>query len=100
MGWCARISLRILQERLQKMAAMGYETVEMCPPVGYSRFGFGAFAEYSAAELRRIIMDAGLTCMSSHDTALELREDLPVRIEFAQQLGVDPDGFSPYISPR
>jgi len=73
---------------LTKMAAMGYESVELCSPVGYQKYGFGHLAKYSAAELKAILNDAGLSCISSHYTVDELREDLPARITFAQEMGL------------
>jgi len=73
---------------LAEMAAMGYETLEMCSPVGYGQYGFGPLANLSAREMKSIIADQGLTCMSSHYTPVELRDDIQARIAFAQELGL------------
>ncbi len=72
---------------LAKMAAMGYESLELCSPVGYQKYGFGHLAEFSASDLKGIITDAGLSCTSSHYTIVELREDLPARMAFAKAMG-------------
>ncbi len=72
---------------LARMAGMGYESLELCSPVGYQRYGFGHLAEYSASDLKAVINDAGLLCTSSHYTVAELREDLPARIAFAEAMG-------------
>ena len=73
---------------LDKMAGMGYESIEMCSPVGYGNYGFGPLAHFSAREMKAIIEDHGLTCTSSHYTPVELREDIAARIAFAQELGL------------
>lgn len=73
---------------LKKMAEMGYETLEMCSPVGYGQYGFGPLAHLSAQEMKTIIEDNGLTCMSSHYTPVELRDDINARIAFAKELGL------------
>ena len=74
---------------LAKMAGMGYESLELCSPVGYQKYGFGHLAGYSAQELKTIIADAGLSCTSSHYTVAEVREDLPARMAFAKEMGYD-----------
>ena len=73
---------------LAEMASQGYETLEMCSPAGYARFGFGPIAEFGTKSIKSMITDAGLTCVSSHFTPIELREDLEASIEFAQELGL------------
>jgi len=73
---------------LKMMAGLGYQTVEMCSPPGYVSTGFAPLVNMKAAEMRRIIDDAGLTCPSCHFTFGELKEKLDDRIEFAKQLGM------------
>ena len=75
-------------ETLKEMAAMGYSQVEMCSPLGYSNAGFEPLNSMSGTEMRKIIEDAGLTCVSSHYNMGELRESLDNRIEWATQLGM------------
>ena len=75
-------------ETLKEMAAMGYSQVEMCSPLGYSNAGFEPLNSMSGTEMRKIIEDAGLTCVSSHYGMGELRESLDNRIEWATQLGM------------
>ena len=72
---------------LANMAALGYESMELCSPVGYGKYGFGYLAEYSAADLKSMITDSGLSCTSSHYTIAELREDLASGMTFAQEMG-------------
>jgi len=73
---------------LKKMAAMGYSQVEMCSPLGYSMAGFKPLNEMSGTEMRKIIEDAGLKCISSHFTSGELKNSLDNRIEWASQIGM------------
>ncbi len=73
---------------LNKMAAMGYEYVEMCSPKGYMG-PFEPLAKYSGRDLKNKIADTGLKCNSSHFTFGELKEHLEERIEFAQQMELD-----------
>ena len=89
-SWVVRTDLAAdFAGTLVKMAAMGYEAIEMCSPVGYRNYGFGPLAEHSATDMKSIITDAGLSCDSSHYTAPELREDLRARIDFAKELGLN-----------
>lgn len=69
---------------LKRMAAMGYETVEMCSPPGY---GWTPLAKYSGKEMKKIVNDAGLQLESTHYGMKELRENLAERIEFAATSG-------------
>ena len=73
---------------LKMMAGLGYKQVEMCSPLGYSNAGFEPLNSMSGTEMRKIIEDAGLTCVSSHYGMGELRESLDNRIEWATQLGM------------
>src|SRR5919109_2404182 len=60
---------------LKQLAAAGFQTIEMCSPVGYSDSGFGGLTRYKGSKLKRIITDAGLTCTSSHFGFDELRKN-------------------------
>src|SRR5512135_2925909 len=51
---------------LKQLAAAGFGAIEMCSPVGYADNDFGGLVKYKGGELKRIISDAGLTCVSSH----------------------------------
>src|SRR3954471_18909465 len=51
---------------LKQLAATGFQSIEMCSPVGYADSGFGGLRKYSGSELRKIVEDAGLKCVSSH----------------------------------
>ena len=73
---------------LKMMADIGYQGVEMCSPPGYISSGFEPLVKMKPEEMRTIITDAGLSCVSSHFTFDELKNKLDERIEFAQKLGL------------
>ncbi len=78
---------RDLTGTLQKAAAMGYTYVEMCSPSGYMG-PFEPLAKYSGKELKALIEETGMGCISSHFTMNEMRTNLEERIEFANELGL------------
>src|ERR1700730_12760917 len=53
---------------IKQLADAGFQTVEMCSPVGYADSGFAGLGKYSGTELRKILADAGVGCVSSHFT--------------------------------
>lgn len=73
---------------LKQLADAGFQSVELCSPVGYRTMGFGALAEFKGSELRRVINDHGLTCISCHFGIKELRAGLADRIAWASDLGL------------
>jgi len=73
---------------IKQLAAAGFQTIELCSPVGYADSGFAGLAKYSAAELKRILGDAGVTCISSHFSIDELRANQEDRIAWAKSLGL------------
>jgi sugar phosphate isomerase/epimerase len=73
---------------LKQLAAAGFQSIEMCSPVGYSDNGFGGLVKYKGAEIKKIINDAGLTCVSSHFGLEELRKNQDDRIAWATDVGL------------
>ncbi len=73
---------------IKQLAGAGFQTIELCSPVGYADSGFAGLAKYRGSELRRILADAGVTCVSSHFTMKELRENQPGRIAWAKDVGL------------
>src|SRR5260370_8736730 len=66
----------------------GFQSIELCSPVGYAEFGFAGLAKYTGAELRKILSDAGVTCLSSHFGIKELRKNQEGRIACAKEAGL------------
>jgi len=73
---------------IQQLAAAGFQTVELCSPVGYADSGFAGLAKYTGAELRKVLADAGINCVSSHFGIEELRKDQAGRIAWAKDVGL------------
>ena len=73
---------------VKQLAQAGFQSIELCSPVGYADSGFAGLAKYSAAELRKILGDAGVTCVSSHFNIKELRENQEGRIAWAKGIGL------------
>src|SRR6266436_2595018 len=73
---------------IKQLAAAGFQTIELCSPVGYADEGFAGLAKYKGAELRKILGDAGITCESSHFGIQELRDDQEGRIAWAKDAGL------------
>ncbi len=73
---------------IKQLATAGFQTIELCSPVGYADNGFAGLAKYSGTELRKILSDAGVSCVSSHFGIDELRKDQAGRIAWAKDVGL------------
>src|SRR6266699_1661463 len=73
---------------IKQLAEAGFQTIELCSPVGYADSGFAGLAKYNGTELRKILGDAGVTCVSSHFGIDELRKNQAGRIAWAKDLGL------------
>jgi sugar phosphate isomerase/epimerase len=73
---------------IKQLAAAGFQTIELCSPGGYADLGFGGLAKYKGSELRKILSDAGVSCISSHFGIEELRENQERAISWAKDLGL------------
>jgi len=73
---------------IKQLAEAGFQAIELCSPVGYADSGFAGLAKYKGAEIRKILGDAGVTCVSSHFGISELRENQERAIAWAKDLGL------------
>src|SRR6202163_3585317 len=73
---------------IKQLAASGFQSIELCSPVGYADSGFAGLAKYNGAELKTILSDAGVTCVSSHFGIKELRDNQEGRIAWAKDVGL------------
>jgi sugar phosphate isomerase/epimerase len=73
---------------IKQLAAAGFQSIELCSPMGYAEYGFGGLSKYTPAELKKILSDAGVTCISSHFGIDELRKDQPSSIAWAKEVGL------------
>src|SRR6267378_2128890 len=73
---------------IKQLAQAEFQSIELCSPVGYAEYGFAGLVKYSGTELRKILGDAGVTCVSSHFGIKELRENQEGRIAWAKDVGL------------
>jgi sugar phosphate isomerase/epimerase len=73
---------------IKVLADAGFQMIELCSPVGYADSGFAGLAKYKGAELRKILSDAGVGCVSSHFGIGELRENQERAIDWAKDVGL------------
>ena len=73
---------------MKQLAGAGFQSVELCSPIGYAEYGFGGLSKYSGAELRNILADVNLICVSSHFTIIELRQNQAKAIAWAKDVGL------------
>jgi len=71
---------------VKTLAEAGFQSIELCSPVGYDEFA--PVGKYKGSELRKILSDNGVICISSHFDIKELRADLPGRIAWARDVGL------------
>jgi len=85
---------------MKMMADMGYQSVEMCSPPGYVSSGFGSLQKLKATEMKKIINDAGLTCVSCHYGFKELKDNIEDRMDFANELELEQMVISSFGLPK
>jgi sugar phosphate isomerase/epimerase len=73
---------------IKQLADAGFQSIELCSPVGYADSGFADLAKYKGSELRKILSDAGVICVSSHFGIDELRKNQEDRIAWAKDVGL------------
>jgi sugar phosphate isomerase/epimerase len=73
---------------IKQLSDAGFQTIELCSPVGYAEHGFAGLSKYSGTELRKILADAGVSCVSSHFGIKELRDNQEGRIAWARDVGL------------
>ncbi len=71
---------------MKGLAAAGFTQIELCSPYGYT--DFSGLQQYKPAELRKMINDFGLQCISSHWGAKELFEKADESIAYAKAFGM------------
>src|SRR5215475_6434004 len=83
---------------IKQLTQAGFQSIELCSPVGYADSGFAGLAKYKPVELKKILGDAGVTCVSSHFGIDELRKNQEDRIAWSKEMGItqmivpSPDG--------
>jgi len=73
---------------IKQLADAGFQSIELCSPVGYADEGFAGLAKYKGSELKRILSDAGVSCISSHFGIDELKANQERAIAWAKDIGL------------
>jgi sugar phosphate isomerase/epimerase len=84
-----RIADGKVAEVLKELYGAGIRQIELCSP-GYQQFASLA----DGKQIKKIIQDAGLACVSSHFTFNEFRDALPKAIAWAQDVGLTQIGVA------
>ena len=71
---------------MKGLRAAGFTQIELCSPYGYS--DFSSLQQYKPQELRRMLNDWGLGCISSHWAATELFQKTDESIAYAKEFGM------------
>jgi sugar phosphate isomerase/epimerase len=71
---------------MKGLSAAGFQTIELCSPFGYEEFS--SLAQYKPQQLRQMLHDYGLTCISAHFDTAELFQHADERIAWAKELGL------------
>ena len=71
---------------MKGLRAAGFTNIELCSPFGYS--DFSSLQRYKPKELRRMLNDWGLTCISAHWAPEELFQKSDASIAYAKEFGM------------
>lgn len=77
---------------MQGLHAAGFTSIELCSPFGYPEFA--GLRRYKPQELRRMLNDWGLTCVSAHWSPEELYQRPDESIEYATAFGMTQMGVA------
>ena len=71
---------------MKKLRSAGFTQIELCSPYGYD--DFSSLQKYKPKELRRLLEDWGLECVSAHWSADELFQRADQSIAYAKEFGM------------
>ncbi len=71
---------------MKGLRAAGFTQIELCSPYGYT--DFSSLQKYKPQELRRMLSDWGLGCISAHWAPNELFQKADVSIAYAKEFGM------------
>src|SRR6201996_8513759 len=71
---------------MKGLSAAGFQTIELCSPFGYK--DFSSLTQYKPQQLRGMLHDYGLTCISCHFDTDELFNHAEERIAWAKEFGL------------
>lgn len=71
---------------MKGLSAAGFTQIELCSPYGYD--DFSSLQQYKPQQLRRMLADWGLGCISAHWAAAELFQKPDESIAYAREFGM------------
>ena len=71
---------------MKRLRAAGFTQIELCSPYGYEEFA--SLQKYKPQELRRMLEDWGLGCISAHWSGEELFQNADKSIDYAREFGM------------
>jgi len=71
---------------MKGLSAAGFTQIELCSPYGYD--DFSSLQQYKPQQLRRMLADWGLGCISAHWASAELFQKPDVSIAYAKEFGM------------
>jgi sugar phosphate isomerase/epimerase len=71
---------------MKGLSAAGFTQIELCSPYGYD--DFSSLQQYKPQQLRRMLADWGLGCISAHWAPAELFQNPDVSIAYAKEFGM------------
>jgi sugar phosphate isomerase/epimerase len=83
---------------IKMLTDAGFTTVELCSPAGYKEFS--GLAQYSGKDLKKMLNDMGVTCVSCHFGLRELRTNQAERIQWASDMGMTQMAVASLSGPR
>ena len=83
---------------IKMLTDAGFTTIELCSPAGYNEFK--GLAQYSGKDLKKMLNDMGVTCVSCHFGLRELRTNQAERIQWASDMGMTQMAVASLSGPR
>jgi len=83
---------------IKMLTDAGFQTIELCSPAGYKEFS--GLAQYSGKDLKKMLNDMGVTCISCHFGLKELRDKQAERIAWANDMGMAQMAVASLSGPR
>lgn len=71
---------------LKQLSDAGFKSIELCCPFSYKQFA--AVGNYKPAELKKILSDNGVICISCHFNEKEIQDNADARLAWANDVGL------------
>jgi sugar phosphate isomerase/epimerase len=71
---------------VKQLSDAGFKSIELCSPFSYKQFA--AVGNYKAPELKKILSDNGVMCISCHFSEKEMQDNADARLAWANEVGL------------